>query len=147
MLPASKHLDIVLGVDIHIIQPPGPVPPVPIPHPFIGIVMDSGDYGVPFSPRQMMGLGKSLAKKAMGKVGQMAGQMVTQLLMGKMQGMIMKAVGVSGGGASIKINGLYRNIAGTQGLNIPFHFPIGGTFIKPIENECENLYGKFYGKR
>ncbi|MGE0756468.1 MAG: DUF6531 domain-containing protein, partial [Pirellulaceae bacterium] len=44
MMPAAKHFDPVLGVDIHIIQPPGPVPPVPIPHPFIGFVIDPFDY-------------------------------------------------------------------------------------------------------
>ncbi len=44
MMPAAKHFDPVLGVDIHIIQPPGPVPPVPIPHPFIGFILDPMDY-------------------------------------------------------------------------------------------------------
>ena len=44
MMPAAKHFDPVLGVDVHIIQPPGPVPPVPIPHPFIGIIIDAFDY-------------------------------------------------------------------------------------------------------
>lgn len=44
MMPAAKHFDPVLGVDIHIIQPPGPVPPVPIPHPFVGMVVDPMDY-------------------------------------------------------------------------------------------------------
>ncbi|HSP81759.1 MAG TPA: DUF6531 domain-containing protein, partial [Myxococcaceae bacterium] len=40
---AVKHLDPVLGVDIHfIIIPPGAV--VPIPHPHIGIVFDPFDY-------------------------------------------------------------------------------------------------------
>jgi RHS repeat-associated protein len=43
MMPAVKHLDPVLGVDIHfIITPPGAV--VPIPHPHIGIVFDPFDY-------------------------------------------------------------------------------------------------------
>lgn len=41
---AAKQFDPVLGVDIHIIQPPGPVPPVPIPHPFVGMVMDPFDF-------------------------------------------------------------------------------------------------------
>ena len=40
----AKQFDIVMGVDIHIIQPPGPVPPVPIPHPFIGMVMDPSEF-------------------------------------------------------------------------------------------------------
>ncbi len=44
MTPAAKHGDPVVGVDIHLIQPPGPVPPVPIPHPHIGMVFDPADY-------------------------------------------------------------------------------------------------------
>jgi hypothetical protein len=44
MMPAAKHFDPVLGVDIHIIQPPGPVPPVPVPHPFVGFLIDPFDY-------------------------------------------------------------------------------------------------------
>src|SRR5947207_2437460 len=63
MFVAAKWYDPVIGIDIHIIQPPGPVPPVPVPHPFIGIVFDpmglavgmaigaavSGIFGGPFS--------------------------------------------------------------------------------------------------
>jgi RHS repeat-associated protein len=63
MLFAAKWFDPVIGIDIHLIQPPGPVPPVPVPHPFIGIVFDplglavgmaigaaiSGAFGGPFS--------------------------------------------------------------------------------------------------
>ena len=41
---AATHFDPVVGVDIHIIQPPGPVPPVPVPHPFIGMVIDPMEY-------------------------------------------------------------------------------------------------------
>ena len=44
MMPAVKHFDPILGVDVHIIQPPGPVPPLPIPHPFVGFVIDPFDY-------------------------------------------------------------------------------------------------------
>ena len=41
---AAKAFDPVVGVDIHIIQPPGPVPPIPVPHPFIGILLDPFDF-------------------------------------------------------------------------------------------------------
>lgn len=41
---AAKHFDPVMGVDIHIIQPPGPVPPVPVPHPFVGMLVDPTEY-------------------------------------------------------------------------------------------------------
>lgn len=40
----AKQFDIIMGVDTHIVQPPGPVPPVPIPHPFIGIVFDPPEF-------------------------------------------------------------------------------------------------------
>jgi uncharacterized Zn-binding protein involved in type VI secretion len=36
--PAAKQNDLITAVDMHIIQPPGPVPPVPVPHPFNGII-------------------------------------------------------------------------------------------------------------
>ncbi|MBC8070170.1 MAG: RHS domain-containing protein, partial [Deltaproteobacteria bacterium] len=44
MSAAAKHFDPILGIDLHIIQPPGPVPPVPIPHPHTGMVLDPMDY-------------------------------------------------------------------------------------------------------
>lgn len=44
MLLASKHLNITMGVDIHMVTiPPSPAP-VPMPHPFVGIIMDPFDY-------------------------------------------------------------------------------------------------------
>jgi uncharacterized Zn-binding protein involved in type VI secretion len=36
--PAAKQGDQILASDIHIIQPPGPTPPVPVPHPFVGMI-------------------------------------------------------------------------------------------------------------
>lgn len=36
--PAAKQGDQVTAVDIHLIQPPGPTAPAPVPHPFNGIV-------------------------------------------------------------------------------------------------------------
>jgi hypothetical protein len=44
LMLAVEHLDPIMGIDIHIVQPPGPVPPVPIPHPYIGVVLDVMDY-------------------------------------------------------------------------------------------------------
>jgi len=36
--PAAKKGDQVTAIDTHIIQPPGPTSPVPVPHPFSGII-------------------------------------------------------------------------------------------------------------
>ncbi|MFE8604971.1 DUF6531 domain-containing protein [Archangium violaceum] len=91
MMPAVKHLDPVLGIDIHfIITPPGAV--VPIPHPHIGIVFDPFDY-IPII------------------------------------------------GATVVVNGLPRAQAGTGGVTLPPHFPIGGVFAKPPGNENETFMG------
>ena len=51
MLPASKHLNIVMGVDIHLVNIP-PAMGVPMPHPFIGNIMDPTDY-IPFVGSQV----------------------------------------------------------------------------------------------
>lgn len=36
--PAAKQGDRITALDIHLIQPPGPSSPVPVPHPFSGII-------------------------------------------------------------------------------------------------------------
>jgi uncharacterized Zn-binding protein involved in type VI secretion len=37
-LPAARNGDRIVAIDIHLIQPPGPTSPVPVPHPFSGII-------------------------------------------------------------------------------------------------------------
>jgi len=39
--PAAKQGDRVMATDLHLIQPPGTTPPIPVPHPFAGI-LDGG---------------------------------------------------------------------------------------------------------
>jgi hypothetical protein len=41
---AAKHTDLVVGMDMHMIQPPPPAPPVMVPHPVAGMIMDPSDY-------------------------------------------------------------------------------------------------------
>jgi uncharacterized Zn-binding protein involved in type VI secretion len=36
--PAARKGDQVVALDTHLIQPPGPTSPVPVPHPFNGII-------------------------------------------------------------------------------------------------------------
>jgi uncharacterized Zn-binding protein involved in type VI secretion len=36
--PAAKQGDRVTAIDIHLIQPPGTSPPIPVPHAFSGII-------------------------------------------------------------------------------------------------------------
>jgi uncharacterized Zn-binding protein involved in type VI secretion len=36
--PAARQGDRITAIDTHMIQPPGPSSPVPVPHPFSGII-------------------------------------------------------------------------------------------------------------
>lgn len=65
MMPAAKMMDPIVGLDIHMIQPPGPVPPLPIPHPFIGMLFDPMDL-VPFVGATVMvnGMPRAIAGTA-----------------------------------------------------------------------------------
>ena len=36
--PAARKGDQVIAIDTHLIQPPGTAPPVPVPHPFSGVI-------------------------------------------------------------------------------------------------------------
>jgi len=36
--PAAKQGDRITAIDTHLIQPPGPSSPVPVPHPFSGVI-------------------------------------------------------------------------------------------------------------
>lgn len=37
-MPAARKGDQVMAIDTHLIQPPGPSSPVPVPHPFSGLI-------------------------------------------------------------------------------------------------------------
>jgi len=47
MMLAVHHLDPVVGIDVHMVNPPPPappVPPIPLPHPHVGFVLDFREY-------------------------------------------------------------------------------------------------------
>jgi uncharacterized Zn-binding protein involved in type VI secretion len=50
--PAAKQGDQVTANDVHLIQPPGPTAPAPVPHPFSGIIDGalSGDVSIEGRP-------------------------------------------------------------------------------------------------
>ena len=43
-MTAAKHTDPIIGMDMHMIQPPPPAPPMMVPIPVAGMVMDPADY-------------------------------------------------------------------------------------------------------
>lgn len=56
-VPAAKQGDKITGVDTHLIQPPGPCSPVPVPHPFSGTLDAalSGDVSFGGKPAAVVG--------------------------------------------------------------------------------------------
>lgn len=58
-LPAAKQGDRVVAIDTHLIQPPGPTSPVPVPHPFTGIIDGSLSTDVNFESRPAAVMGSS----------------------------------------------------------------------------------------
>ncbi|MBC7776379.1 MAG: hypothetical protein H7246_13170, partial [Phycisphaerae bacterium] len=163
---AAKHLDIVIGVDIHIVMVPtpgGPVP-VPIPHPFVGMIFDSGDYnvaqeamywaseaGLDLTP--VMDLKKSLSEKYAAEIGlvkDLKSKIASPaaLINKKKEEYINKikdklGINAPSGPSTVRINHMHRAKAGTKGKNAPKHFPIGGpSFQKGMPgNSCEMFMG------
>lgn len=58
-LPAAKQGDRVVALDTHLIQPPGPTSPVPVPHPFSGIIDGALSADVRFENRPAALLGST----------------------------------------------------------------------------------------
>ncbi|MCX4245068.1 DUF6531 domain-containing protein [Paraliomyxa miuraensis] len=56
MTIASKWLDLVIGVDLHLELVPGAPSPIPFPHPFIGVVLDPAGVVVEEMVAAMMAL-------------------------------------------------------------------------------------------
>lgn len=57
--PAAKQGDHVTAIDMHLIQPPGPVSPVPVPHPFNGLIDNNLSPNVTVQGRPAATLGST----------------------------------------------------------------------------------------
>jgi uncharacterized Zn-binding protein involved in type VI secretion len=57
--PAAKQGDRITAIDMHLIQPPGPVPPVLVPHPFSGILDSNLSTNVNIQGRAAATLGST----------------------------------------------------------------------------------------
>jgi uncharacterized Zn-binding protein involved in type VI secretion len=114
--PAAKRGDRIVATDIHLIQPPGPVSPVPVPHPFVGVLNASmsSDVLVEGKPAATVG---SIAT-AMPPHLPIGGSFVTPP---RNQGRIIK------GSATVLVNGKPAARLGDQALtcNDPTDLPVG----------------------
>jgi uncharacterized Zn-binding protein involved in type VI secretion len=58
--PAAKLGDAVVGVDVHLIKPPGPLPPVPLPNPFTGKITGGVSSNVSINGKKAATVGSSV---------------------------------------------------------------------------------------
>jgi RHS repeat-associated protein len=151
---AGKQFDMVLGVDIHLVQLPAPGPPVPMPHPFFGMIYDLETFGPPppYSPPPP-------PKSLLEEFGEMAEEAAISaareaLLTGlspnlaKFAGKGMALKGKfdklkalwEGSGSNVHINGLPHGNVGSKIKGTP-HIPMGGAFVNPPANEGEVYMG------
>ncbi|MBN3745418.1 type IV secretion protein Rhs [Burkholderia sp. Se-20373] len=159
-LPAVKHLDPVVGVDLHsVLVAPSPTP-VFLPHPHVGFMLDLREYvnaalGVIGAIAFTIIEEKAVeyledhpddAKKLEDTAHAVSGELqklakdptVAQALKGaKTAGDIANAVGAGVGmgsiaGRPIFVNGMLRATAGTHAFHAPaLHFPLGESFAPP----------------
>ncbi|KUZ74816.1 RHS repeat-associated core domain-containing protein [Burkholderia ubonensis] len=169
-LPAVKHLDPVVGIDVHsVLVTPG-TPPVFLPHPYVGFMLDRREYidaalGVigsivfTFTPvGKEAEAGLKWAKKQ-AKAELMSDPLIAEgVKLGKeaapVAGEIASAVGAGVGmgsmmGRPIFVNGFLRATAGTHSFHVPgLHFPLGESFAPPPEDfEPSNDGESYMGSR
>ncbi|MBO3031197.1 type IV secretion protein Rhs [Burkholderia pseudomallei] len=169
-LPAVKHLDPVVGIDVHsVLVTPG-TPPVFLPHPYVGFMLDRREYidaalGVigsivfTFTPLgKEAEAGLKWAKKQ-AKAELMSDPLIAEgVKLGKeaapVAGDIAGAVGAGVGmgsmmGRPIFVNGFLRATAGTHSFHVPgLHFPLGESFAPPPEDfEPSNDGESYMGSR
>ncbi|KVN39621.1 type IV secretion protein Rhs [Burkholderia pyrrocinia] len=163
-LLAVKHLDPVVGIDVHsVLVTPG-TPPVFLPHPYVGFMLDRREYidaalGVigsivfTFVGKEVEAGLKWAKKRA--KDALMSDPLIAEgVKLGKeaapVAGDIASAVGAGVGmgsimGRPIFVNGFLRATAGTHSFHVPgLHFPLGESFAPPPEDPEPSNDGESY---
>ncbi len=163
-LLAVKHLDPVVGIDVHsVLVTPG-TPPVFLPHPYVGFMLDRREYidaalGVigsivfTFVGKEVEAGLKWAKKRA--KDALMSDPLIAEgVKLGKaaapVAGDIANAVGAGVGmgsimGRPIFVNGFLRATAGTHSFHVPgLHFPLGESFAPPPEDPEPSNDGESY---
>ncbi|WP_232437393.1 RHS repeat-associated core domain-containing protein [Burkholderia ubonensis] len=169
-LPAVKHLDPVVGIDVHsVLVTPG-TPPVFLPHPYVGFMLDRREYidaalGVVGSiVFTFTAVGKEADAGLKWAMKQAKAELMSDPLiaegvkLGKeaapVAGDIASAIGAGVGmgsmmGRPIFVNGFLRATAGTHSFHVPgLHFPLGESFAPPPEDfEPSNDGESFMGSK
>jgi len=134
-LPASSHLDPVIGIDVHFVMIPPSPSPIPMPHPYIAIVMDPMDW----------------ISCAVMSVAAMAAPVPTgdddaDGAAGLAFGVATMALGMMGMGATVKLGSFTpRTTSGVKNKTVP-HFPMGASFapVPVLKNSGHVQFGSLF---
>ncbi len=135
VLPASSHMDPVMGIDVHFVMIPPSPSPIPMPHPYIAAVMDPKDW---------------LSCAAM-TVAAMAAPVPTGNADADAAASLAftaatMALGMAGLSATVKLGTFTpRTTTGVKNKVIP-HFPMGASFapVPVMKNSGHAQFGSLF---
>lgn len=134
-LPASSHMDPVLGIDVHFVMIPPSPSPIPMPHPYIAMIMDPKDW----ISCAVMTVAAMAAPVPTGDADADAAASLA-FSVG------MMALGMAGLGATVKLGSFTpRTTSGTKNKTIP-HFPMGASFapVPVLKNSGHAQFGSLF---
>lgn len=137
-LPASSHMDPVVGIDVHFVMIPPSPSPVPMPHPYIAMIMDPKDWvscAVMSVAAMAAPTPTELPDNATEEEAAAAADMDAAANLAFSLGTM--ALGMAGLGATIKLGGFTpRTNTGAKNKTIP-HFPMGASFAPmPVQKNA-----------
>jgi len=134
-LPASSHMDPVMGIDVHFVMIPPSPSPIPMPHPYIAMIMDPKDW----ISCAVMTVAAMAAPVPTGDADADAAASLA-FSVG------MMALGMAGLGATVKLGSFTpRTTSGTKNKTIP-HFPMGASFapVPVLKNSGHAQFGSLF---
>lgn len=137
-LPASSHMDPVMGIDVHFVMIPPSPSPVPMPHPYIAMIMDPKDWlscAVMSVAAMAAPTPTELPDDATEEQAAAAADADAAANLAFNLGTM--ALGMAGLGATIKLGGFTpRTNTGAKNKAIP-HFPMGASFAPmPVQKNA-----------
>ena len=133
-LPASSHLDPVMGIDVHLVMIPPSPSPIPMPHPYIAMIMDPKDW----LSCAVMSVAAMAAPVPTGDADADAAASLAF-------GVATMALGMAGMGATVKLGFTPRTVSGVKNKVIP-HFPMGASFapVPVMKNSGHAQFGSLF---
>lgn len=148
ILPAGKQMDPVIGIDVHMVTiPPAVGVPVPLPHPFVSIIMNPKDWVscmVSTIKNDVLSALPEPEQPAEGEEAPAGGKSIGDSLLEHKGAIANIAMGLAGLSASVKFGSFIpRAITGTKTKNFP-HIPFGAGWHPGFAAAVKKNHGKIF---